>query len=451
LKKQIAISFENELVKLVYAQTARGSVIVEKALTFSNDEFDRFLETTKDDEFIVVQNFQNVYQDVISLPPAKERFLRQLVELEIKKRIPELKEFSFFYVELREVQREGKRSKDVFFFAVENGEIEELIGRFARCGKLVTHIYPNVLPLSHFLQVADSGPDEPILGVLDVGINKTIFLVSERRLSFVRVAQSEGRGASQNDIENINMTIAYCRQVLRMSPSRVVFLGLEGDMALPVAPIVPVAQAKYPSTVVAFDDTSKEYVAPLSAIVHIRELEESNLLPETYRDVVVQRKVVAYCVLVLALLSLLGLAYLGFQSIEIVRSKGIINQLRSDINKRRAIVGEFESTLAGLQKYAPSIEMANSFSAAVNVQDILVSMQILATEGVDVRSVSLKNEKEFVLVEVQGNVKAGSYEELQSRYEYFLGEVKRSGKAEVVTHKIDLKQRVFVVELKWKA
>ena len=451
MKKQIAISFENDLVKLVYAQIARSGVIVEKAMTLSNEEFDRFLAATGDDEFIVVQNFQNIHQDVLSLPPAKEKYMRQLVELEIKKRIPELKEFSFFHVDLREVQREGKRSKDVFFFAVESGEIEELVDRFARHGKVVTHIYPNVLPLSHFLKVADIEPDEPVLGVFDLGTNKTIFVVREGHLSFVRVAQSEGRGIGQIDIENINMTIAYCRQVLRMSPSRVVLLGTQEDPALPAAPVVPLAPAKYPASVVAFDDTAREYVAPLSAILHIRELSESNLLPPAYQDVVVQRKVMAYCIIVLALLSLVGLMYLGFQSIEIAKSKSVISQLRGDINKRSGIIGEFEGTLTGLQKFAPSIEIVNSFSAAVNMQDVLVFMQFIATEGVNVQSVSMKDEKEHVLVQVQGNIGAGSYEELQSRYEHLLGEVKKAGKTEIVSHKLDLKQRSFTLDLKWKA
>ncbi len=451
MKKQIAVSFENDLVRIVYAQIARSGVVVEKAMTFSNDEFDRFLAATKDDEFIVVQNFQSVYQDVISFPPAKERYLRQLVELEIKKRIPELEEFSFFHVDLREVQREGKRSKDVFFFAVDESEIKELVDRFATHGKVVTHIYPNVLPLSRFLQVADIEPGEPVMGVFDLGTNKTIFLVREGRLSFVRTAQSEGRGVSQSDIENINMTIAYCRQVLRMNPSRVVLLGTDAGPDLPVAPVVPVAPAKYPSSVVAFDDTSREYVAPLAALVHNREMSESNLLPSVYRDVVAQRKVMAYCILVLALLSFMGLAYLGFQSIEIVRSRGIIDQLRSDIRKRSTIIGEFEGTMAGLQKFAPSIDIVNSFSATVNMQDVLLSAQIFAVEGVDVRSISMKDEKDFVLVQVQGDIKASSYEELQSRYENLLGEIKKTGKIEIVDHKLDLKQKGFTMGLKWKA
>ena len=122
--------------------------------------------------------FQNVHQDVISLPPAKEKFLKQLVELEIKKRIPDLKDFSFFYVNLREVPARGqevdKRSSSLP--VDQNGEIREIVDRLARHGKVALgDLFQCASPV-HFLKVADGEPNEPVLGVLDVGTNKTMFL-----------------------------------------------------------------------------------------------------------------------------------------------------------------------------------------------------------------------------------------------------------------------------------
>lgn len=450
MKRKIALSFENDLVKVVYAEVTRSGTVVEKTLTFDNDEFDRFLPGMPEDEFVVVQNFEAVYQDIISLPPAKERFLRQLVQLEIKKRVPDLKGFSFFYVELREVQREGKRSKDVFFLAVESSEVQAIIDRLARAGKVASGIYANVLPLSFSTGVSDAEADEAILGVLDIGTNKTIFLTRDQKLCFVRVAQSDGRGIDQNDIENINMTIAYCRQVLRINPSRVVFPDASGSKPLPAAPVVPVSPAKYPSTIVAFNDTLRDYITPLSTINHIREIEESNLLPDTYRDMVVQRKLMAYCILVLGLLSFIGLGYIGFQWLDIAKTKTTIESLRRDIGKRQAVIGEFEGALAGLQKFSPSIEIINTFGKSANIQDILVELQDIATEGVDLRSIIMKNQKEAVTIELKGVVRSSSYAELQSRYEKFLGQFKRSGRTEVTAHKLELNDRGFTVNLKWK-
>ena len=67
------------------------------------------------------------------------------------------------------------------------------------------------------------------------------------------------------------------------------------------------------------------------------------------------------------------------------------------------------------------------------------------------RSIDLKNEQEAVRIHVEGNIKAISYEELQSRYESFLAGIKKTGKMEIEKHKLDLKQKGFVVDIKWKA
>jgi len=152
LSRHIAVSLENENVKVVYAEIRHGNISIEKALTFSNIEFDHFLETTKDDEFIVVNDFQNIHQDVISVPPAQEKYLRVLIELEIKRRVPELKDFSFFYEELQDVQKEGKRSKDIFFFAIAGEDLDIILNRFSKHDKVITFLCPSVLPLSRFLK-----------------------------------------------------------------------------------------------------------------------------------------------------------------------------------------------------------------------------------------------------------------------------------------------------------
>lgn len=40
-------------MKVVYAQAGRSGVVVEKTVSFENDEFDRFLATIPDDGLIV--------------------------------------------------------------------------------------------------------------------------------------------------------------------------------------------------------------------------------------------------------------------------------------------------------------------------------------------------------------------------------------------------------------
>jgi hypothetical protein len=450
LNRYIAVSLENENVKVVYAEIRHGNISIEKALTFSNIEFDHFLETTKDDEFIVVNDFQNIHQDVISVPPAQEKYLRALIELEIKKRVPELKDFSFFYEELRDVQKEGKRSKDIFFFAIAGEDLDIILNRFSKHDKVITFLCPNVLPLSRFLSIENGEEGQPLLTVVDLGTNKTMFLMRDQKLNFVRVTQSEQRGISPPDIENINMTIAYCRQVLRLNPSRVVFsVGHDGDDAA-IAPIVPVATVQYPSIVTAFKETVAEYVIPIAALVHAKELRASSLLPLAYQSVNIQRKIMVYAIVVFLFLSVLGIGYTGVEVTDTILTKGEIKKVRRDIAGKQSVIDEYEKVHGELQKLTTLMNFMNTANTSLDMQRVLLSLQVFSMKAINVKTINIKDENETLLVQVEGSISFRSYKELQSNYENIIDAVNKANAFEIVEQSLDIKLGNFRVDLKWK-
>jgi cell division protein FtsL len=450
LNRQIAVSLENENVKVVYAEIRHGNISIEKTLTFSNTEFDHFLETTKDDEFIVVNDFQNIHQDIISVPPAQEKYLRALIELEIRKRVPELKDFSFFYEELRDVQKEGKRSKDIFFFAIASEDLDAVLNRFSKHDKIITFLYPNVLPLSRFLHIEGGEEGQPILSVVDLGTNKTMFLMRDQKLNFVRVAQSEQRGISPLDIENINMTIAYCRQVLRLNPSRVVFSDSQDSGTLIIAPIVPVASVQYPSTVMAFEDTVAEYVTPIAALTYAKELRVSNLLPLVYQGINIQRKILVYTIAVFLFLSVLGIGYIGVNVTNTILTRGEIKRVRQDIAGRQSVIDEYEKVSNELQKRMTLMNFMNTANTSLDMQKVLLSLQVFSMKTVNVKAINIKDEKGSMLLQVEGSISFRSYKELQSNYENVIDAIKKESELEIVEQSLDLKTGNFRVDLKWK-
>ena len=450
MTRQIAVSLENENVKVVYAEIRHGNVSIEKTLTFSNTEFDHYLETTKDDEFIVVNDFQNIYQDVISVPPAQEKYLRMLIKLEIKKRVPELKDFSFFYEELRDVQKEGKRSKDIFFFAVASEDLDVVLNRFSKHDKIITFLYPNILPLARFLQIEGGEEGQPTLGVVDLGTSKTMFLMTDRKLNFVRVTQSEQRGISRLDIENINMTIAYCRQVLRLNPSRVVFSDSQGSTNTDIAPVVPVVSAQYPSTVVAFKDMVTEHVVPIAALVHAKELRASSLIPLVYQGINIQKKIMVYAIAVFLSLSVLGIGYIGVKAANAILTKEEIKKTRLDITGKQSIIDEYEKVSGELQKLMTLMNFMNTANMSVDMQKVLLSLQVFSNKTVNIKTINIKDEKDSLLLQVEGNILFRSYKELQSNYENTIDAVKKTNELEIVDQSLDLKTGSFKVDLKWK-
>ncbi|MBI3592968.1 MAG: hypothetical protein HY099_05755, partial [Nitrospirae bacterium] len=88
MAKQIAVSFEDELIRVVYASTDREKIVIKKTLVLKDGEFDNFLEKEKTRRFTVVCDFKTAYQDILLLPPVKEKYLKRIVETEIRKRYP---------------------------------------------------------------------------------------------------------------------------------------------------------------------------------------------------------------------------------------------------------------------------------------------------------------------------------------------------------------------------
>jgi hypothetical protein len=451
LTRQIAVSLENENVKVVYAEIRHGNISIEKTFSFSNAEFDHYLETTKDDEFIVVNDFQNIHQDVISVPPAQEKkYLRALIELEIKKRVPELNKFSFFYEELRDVQKEGKRSKDIYFFAIAGEDLDIILNRFSKHDKIITFLYPNVLPLARFLQIEGGEEGQPILGVVDQGTSKTMFLMTDKKLNFVRVTQSEQRGISRLDIENINMTIAYCRQVLRLNPSQIVFSDSQDSANMDIAPVVPVVSASYPSFVMAHKVMVTEHVIPVAALVHAKELHASSLIPLVYQGINIQRKIMAYAIVVFLFLSVVGAGYIGVKVTNSILTKGEIKKTRLDIAGRQSVIDEYEKVSNELQKLMPLINFMNTANTSIDMQKVLLSLQVFSNKTVSVKTINIKDEKDSLLLQVEGNILFRSYKELQSNYENTIDAVKKTNELEIVEQSLDLKTGSFRVDLKWK-
>ncbi|HEX2967104.1 MAG TPA: hypothetical protein VHO84_15055 [Syntrophorhabdaceae bacterium] len=450
MSRHIAASFENECIKVVHADVRDRSISITQCFTFSNTEFDQYLHTSRDDEFIVVSDFQNVYQDIISVPPAQERYLRTLVELEIRKRLPELKDFVFFYEELRDIQKEGKRSKDIFFYALSKEDVDALVERFKSAGKLITHLYPNVLPLTRFLHIDGIERDKPVLGVVDLGTNKTMFLMANKKLNFVRVAQSVSKGFNTNDLENINMTVAYCRQVLRVYPERVAFSIGSEKVSDGVSLVVPVAASRYPDSILAPADTLSEYILPTAALTEAGELTTNNLLPIAYQGIGAQRRIMAAAIAVLIFFLVIGLGYSAMKATAMIRTRAEINDVRREIAQNRSAIIDYERSSAELQKTTSMMNFMNAVNSTPDMQRILLSLQVFSRKTIDTKIIALRDEQEGMLLQVEGSLLFRSYRELQSNYEEIIAAAGSLRDLEVVEESLDLKTGNFKINLKWK-
>jgi hypothetical protein len=472
MASRIAVSFENETIKIVYGSVSRNKLSVRKALRIGDEELDEFLRKEKARNFTVINDFKAFYQDILLLPPVKDNLLKGIIESEIRKRAAELKDFSYVYNIMGERLHEGRRIKEVFVFAAPagpDGELHKIIERFARRGKTISCLYPSAFALSPLVhsEMPAGKPDEAALCVAEAGLSKTLFLIKNNRLCFVRTAQAFESGIHDFDVQNINMTINYCRQTLRMNPSKIIFMGdVSSVYDAKMDVLAPSVSLKYPANIAmpadiitTYDaDAAASFLAPISALLYAKELGGANILPQSYKDFNLQKRLFSYLALIFMLLSAGGLVYLTDKASDIKALNKKIASARSEIKRMEGARTDYEDKDKGLQKMLPLIQYMNAASASPDIRKALIAVSELKdgytriSGGVlNLTSVSAKPEGDSVRLDLKGSVRAGNFAGAHKTYQGIISAVKNIKGMEIASEKIEFKSRDFQMSLKYKS
>jgi hypothetical protein len=447
----VAVSFEEDLVKIAHVVSEQGAFIVQGTRTIQDSELDDYLRTTKERDFIVVCTFQTFYQNVLSLPPAQDKYLRLLAEMEVKKDFAEVDQFSFFYDVLEEVQYEGKRVKETFVFAVDYREVHSMVERFGRFNKTIVALYSSVLTLSTLFPPADEREGEVLLSVLDTGQVKTLFLLKGGKPCFVRTTQSDQPGINDPDIDNINMTINYSRQTLRLSPARAVFVGtaVQRSGSVPSL-VVPSASVQYPSSFIDSTESAADYAVPLSAILLHRDRPWGSLLPPAYQAMKTQRSLLVWSTALLLVLSLVAAGDIGLTVSEIPGLKSKIDKTRQEVTEKQALLKEYQGEKAQLQGVMPFITYMNKAYSSPDVLKALTALNFLPMEHIKIDSIQVDRKDSDLSFRFQGVILAHNFTDMDRYYRELIASFKAAKGFEVTTDSISVKDMVFSVEARWK-
>ena len=80
MEKTAAVSFEEDIVKVVHASFKGNTISIDKAETIADDQLDNYLRREKLKKFIVTYNFNESYHNVVTVPVAGARHLEKIVE-----------------------------------------------------------------------------------------------------------------------------------------------------------------------------------------------------------------------------------------------------------------------------------------------------------------------------------------------------------------------------------
>jgi len=453
LARQVAVSFENEIIKVVYASSDNEKLLIEKTLTLRNEEFDGFLSREKTKYFTVACDFKSFREDILFIPPVKEQYVKSIIASEIKKKFPELINPSFFYTVLGEKLHEGRLMKEVFIFAVSNEDLFSVISRFDRHNKKIKHLYPSAFALAHLVNSSISLKNELALCIAGTGGNTALFFVKDRFFLPFRLTQFSEKGIHNPDIQNINMTIAYCRQTLKLNPTLIALVGeacyryhSDIDLALPILCIM-----HPPNIIASGKNIIEEFITPISALFRVKDMEAGNILPQDYRKFYARKTAIGYLTALFLTLALLGLGYTGMKISEALLLKEKIESLRAEIKSMEPAFTDYRTKHEKMQGLFPAINIIKNAGSPHDFQRLLIIMEQFRIKNVNIHSIQINNEKgASLLFNIRGVVISEGFAEMQNNYQTLLDVIKKNKEIELVSDKIDLKDKSFHIEARFK-
>mgnify|MGYP001057916174 CR=1 FL=1 len=254
----------------------------------------------------VLGKFPSFSSDLITIPKLKEKLAERVIFKKAKSRFSNIKSPILVYNKVSEITREGVTLSQVFLGAIETEETDEFLTAIVSSNKECTYI--SLLPLVLSQLLKGSLEVENCFVVCD-GINEKIFMLfSPKDLAMIRIMPSETEGFWPMDYENITQTITFCRESLRIFPSKLLFVTRAKDT-------VDLSNTMTPAEILTFGAESEVFqgdfiTKPVLEFLdaHFRELRWTNFLVENY--VSTTRKLKVYtAMLVVACLFGVGVSF----------------------------------------------------------------------------------------------------------------------------------------------
>lgn len=444
MSKTVAVSFEGAQVKVIHASLNGHSLSVDRTEVMPDGDFDAYLAGDNAAEYIVTCEFSGAFHGILTTPIVKSRYLGKLIESQIRKAAGE-KDFSFIYRILGEVTAEKKKVLEVFYYGVANTALRKVAERFYDSGKTVRGIYPAVFSVISLLAPEEDGGTS--MGVFSTGNARTVFLLKNGTLIFIRNYDSYEKGLTDYDIQNINMTLTYCAQSLRINPSRILLMGdLSGPSDIDPLPSVPLACLTRNADIHCNRETYDGFILPLSAFFAQRS---SNILSREFRNINLLKNYFAYASMIFVILAALCL---GFIFNEVKDSEAVKRSVESSIGGMQDIediFSEYSAKEEEIIKYRPAVEFLNR--PAPDIHHLLITLGNINTGNLKFDSIDAgEGDGNDLLVQIKGRSLAGTYSSLESSLKNVIDTLEKTSRLEVTNRSVDLSDNTFIIEINYK-
>lgn len=459
--KKVSISFENDKVKVVFTEKKGGKIWVNDFLVLDRHSLKEFLKTDKTRQFYVTGSFAETVNEVVTVPALRGKSLLEFIKRELKKRYPDIDDFIVRYNIINEKDSDGAKTKEVLITAFPVDKVDDLLYDFIQNKKDVPQFQPDILSMFNILPAIDS----PALVLFIQEQIRIMFFIYENNIYMVRKITGISNEIDDFDIQNINMTVNYCRQNLRLEPELLFVVGKQ-RITSNLFPLIPVAtlllkDIEFPKTAqykpeadegsLEKEDIRNMLTLPLSAQFRPKL---GNFLSPSYALYRSVKKYFNLAIPVFALIILVILLLTFNTGRDILSYERKIKALKERTGDITAIFKELRTLeekkgdiiyLNSLIKSSSFRENPNRLISVLSNSDLSgVDIRIIKIHSVNRNSnhVNTEMKMEFTL---EGISKGSSFGEVMKNYNNFLNSLKEDAETTIDYETLDVEKRNFTI------
>lgn len=454
--KLVTASLEGNEVKIIHSSTKldiihdKWKIIhiekwdihhIYKKEVVADREFNAYLDRDRAKEYVVVCDFDEYFHGIILVPALKPKFIKKVIESEIRKATGKT-DFTFVHSILGDKVVDNKKMTEIFYYMVTNEAIGDIVERFYDNGKIVRALYPSLFAAALFINSKES--QDVNMGVIFAENKRIVFTTKSGTVNFVRDYESMTSDITDFDIQNINMTLTYCMENLRIEPSSVTFLGNpKGVSTLMTESAVPIVPPDMPENIHCDGKVACDYSLACSALNISRTV---SILSDKYKDIYLLRRIIEVASLTFIVLSVVYFGLLSYIANDVFQTKHEIESVVSGLSGVEKAYGEYSDRRETLKDIVLLVDFLNRPS--IDIQPFLIDLSRIKLQQMRFDRVDVKAEGDTsFLISINGISLEGTYSTFQASFDKLVDGLEKMNNIELKDKTINHMDKTFQVQL----
>jgi hypothetical protein len=445
MAKKAYISIEGNQAKVFIN---RGNVEEGEFYNVNPKELSEFIKEKGIKEAVIAQFIPNLISFQVSLPFASKiknkKLLSGIVMAEIRKRYPAMQNFSFIY-NLHETA--GRAYLRCY---VADEESLSFVNKIILEGVNVIAFYPLFLPLIEFIKTKSEKIEEAQIICL-FSDNLRMFFVLQGDEMFLQrslalsaspqgkasLFEAEEKNLTDEDVININMTVSYAVQNLRIKPEKVIFIGIKKQ---------EIEGLTIPFEFIEFSPNMQNYAVPVCLKQFEKKLTGNEIFLPEYKRYLQNRKYLNYASFVLLLFAFSLIIYNFSIFSEIDGYRKTLNSYRIKVSAKEKDFFILQDSIKNFEKnLKPYIELQRRFNSFGDVRAPIEPLgEASKIKGVEINSIDIENGQPQK-IKISGKITGMSFTERQQGFTEFKN-ISVSKGLKITNEKWDLTKGEFALE-----